>query len=171
MRRLTAHERALWSRVAASVRPLPGKALPELPATPIAAPAPAPPAAKVTMTADPRPAARPPLPSPVAATLDGGWDRKISRGRLTPDRVIDLHGFTLDDAHAMLMQAIHADDGARVILVVTGKGRADRPGRIRTELAHWLERPDMRGRVAALRGAHPRHGGSGAFYLILKRRG
>lgn len=166
MRRLSAHERALWARVAASVKPLPGKRAPEVPA----APAPAPPA----LTARPAPVkAKPPpprpQPHPLGAPLDGTWDRQISRGRLSPDRVIDLHGHTVPDAHAALSSAILASDGTRVILVVTGKGRPDRPARIRAELMHWLERPDLRPHVASLRAAHPRHGGGGAFYIILRR--
>ncbi len=110
-----------------------------------------------------------PKPHPLGAPLDGTWDRQISRGRLSPDRVIDLHGHTVVDAHATLSSAILANDGTRVILVVTGKGRPDRPARIRAELMHWLERPDLRPHVASLRAAHPRHGGGGAFYIILRR--
>lgn len=170
MRRLTAHERALWSRVAASVKPLPGKRAPP-DAPPVAADPP--PAA----TARPRPAPAPPPKAPPAprpapllgATLDGRWDRQISRGRLLPDRVIDLHGHTLADAHGQITTALHAGDGARVILVITGKGRPDRPSRIRAELMHWLERPDLKGLVASVRAAHPRHGGAGAFYIIMRR--
>ncbi|MCU0892231.1 MAG: Smr/MutS family protein [Sandarakinorhabdus sp.] len=106
---------------------------------------------------------------PLGAPLDGTWDRQISRGRVVPDRVIDLHGHSVADAHARLLAAIHAGDGTRVLLVITGKGRPDRPARIRTELMHWLERPDMRSAVASVRAAHPRHGGGGAFYVILRR--
>ncbi|WP_310474868.1 Smr/MutS family protein [Sandarakinorhabdus sp.] len=178
MRRLSAHERALWARVAASVKPLPGKRAPEMPVAAIAVPAaPAAPKAKPPSRPAPtsalaKPAVPPPKvakPHPLGAPLDGTWDRQISRGRLFPDRVIDLHGHTVVDAHATLSSAILANDGTRVILVVTGKGRPDRPARIRAELMHWLERPDLRSQVASLRAAHPRHGGGGAFYIILRR--
>jgi DNA-nicking Smr family endonuclease len=170
-RRLSAHERALWARVAQSVRPLPGRSAPPAPApAPQPAPAPLPPPAPVK-PARPAPAPAPAKPAPQAATLDGSWDKRIRRGQLLPDRIVDLHGATLEEAHARLAGLIHAPGGARVLLVITGKGRADRPSRIRAELAHWLERPDLRGKVAALRGAHPRHGGAGAFYLVLKRQG
>ncbi len=171
-RRLTAHERALWHRVAATVRPLPGKSAPPPAPTP-PAPAAAPPA-----PSPPRPGARPARPAPappvppvVAATLDGGWDRRLRRGLVTPDRVIDLHDHSLDAAHERLMMTLDlaAATGARLILVVTGKGRPGRPGRIRAELGHWLDHPAVRSRVAALRPAHQRHGGSGAFYLVLRR--
>lgn len=175
MRRLTAHERALWARVAASVKPLPGREVPKLPAVPVAAPAPAalPTKSPLTPSLSRRAATPPPpkpkTPHPLGASLDGSWDRQILRGRLTPDRIIDLHGHTLASAHGLLASAILAGDGARVMLVITGKGRPDRPARIRDELMHWLERPDLRPHVASVRGAHPRHGGSGAFYIILRR--
>jgi DNA-nicking Smr family endonuclease len=173
MRRLTAHERALWARVAASVKPLPGREVPALPATPELAAIPSPAKTAFTPGLPKRaPAAlspKPKIPHPLGASLDGSWDRQIARGRLTPDRIVDLHGHTLATAHGVLASAIVAGYGARVILVITGKGRPDRPSRIRDELMHWLERPDLRAHVASLRNAHPRHGGSGAFYIILRR--
>jgi DNA-nicking Smr family endonuclease len=176
MRRLSAHERALWARVAASVKPLPGRRAPDPPAAATAPPQASPPPPPAAPT-PPRAATRTPLPAPspvpplhpLGAPLDGTWDRQISRGRIVPDRVLDLHGHSVADAHARLLAAIHAGDGARVLLVITGKGRPDRPARIRSELMHWLERPDMRSAVASVRSAHPRHGGSGAFYVILRR--
>lgn len=172
-RRLSAHEQALWSRVAATVRPITGN-------RPALTPAPEPPrpqpkpAIKAAEPIPPRPLIRPAnAPRSVAgATLDGGWDSKLRKGDIRPDRIIDLHGHTLAAAHDVLIQAL--DDahgnGDRVLLVITGKGRADRPSRIRAELAHWLDAGIMRSRIASLRGAHPRHGGAGAFYLILRRK-
>jgi DNA-nicking Smr family endonuclease len=166
MRRLTAQEKALWSRVVATVRPLHGKHVaqppqlraPESPRPIASRPAPA-----------PRPTAVPALPVTVA-TLDGSWDRRLRKGDIIPDRTIDLHGHTLAAAHNLLADIIERDGGERVLLVVTGKGRADRPSRIRAELQYWLESSRLRSRIAALRAAHPRHGGGGAFYVILKRR-
>ncbi len=152
------------------------------------APFAAPPAAAIATKAPQKPTpfrpAPPPLPAtpphkparipprPVAdATLDGGWDRRLRSGDIRPDKVIDLHGHTLAAAHDQLLMALEdaAAYGLRVLLVVTGKGRGERPGRIRAELADWLESASLRPRIAALRPAHPRHGGGGAFYIILRR--
>ena len=63
----------------------------------------------------------------------------------------------------------------RLVLVVTGKGTRLEGGRvfggrIRAEFPGWLERADNRAVVAGVRAAHPRHGGSGAFYVLLRRR-
>lgn len=171
-RRLGPDEAALWARVAASVRPLPGRT------RPAAHPAPRP----------VREVAPPPAPPPVrkaaanrvavdAATLDGGWDRAIRTGRLAPDWTIDLHGYSRDRAHALLLRLIGeaAAAGARVVLVITGKGArggddGERPrGVIRASLRDWLHGPELRPYIAALRPAHPRHGGGGAWYVILRR--
>lgn len=169
MRRLTAHERALWSRVAATVRPLPGQRRP-----PMLEPVPEPAAQTATPPrpiTPPKPATAPrPAPPVASATLDGSWDQRLRKGDIVPDRIIDLHNHTLADAHAALADVIESDGGERVLLVITGKGRADRPSRIRSELGHWLESSRLRSHIAALRPAHPRHGGGGAFYVILRRR-
>ena len=43
-------------------------------------------------------------------------------------------------------------------------------GRIRSEFFGWLNRTDNRARVRAVRAAHAHHGGTGAFYVLLRRR-
>lgn len=91
---------------------------------------------------------------------------------------IDLHGHTLASAHARLGQAIALGlaQGARILLVITGKppktaasGKATRRGAIRGEIGHWLETGAHADRIASVRAAHPRHGGEGALYVILRR--
>ena len=170
-RRLGPDEEAVWSRVAATVRPIKGRPrVKAAPAPRVAEPAPpAPEPPKVSRRA---------LAQPVdATTLDGGWDRRLRGGKLVPDRSLDLHGYNRDQAFDILSRAIEdaALAGQRTLLVVTGKGARNAEGErtrgvIRASLPHWLETPALRPYVAALRPAHPRHGGSGAFYVILRRR-
>jgi DNA-nicking Smr family endonuclease len=116
--------------------------------------------------------------APPANTLDAGWDRRLAKGLVSPDRTIDLHGETLQSAHALLDfalgDALH--QGARLILLITGKAGRDNPrlppttrGVIRASIADWLAMSSYAGRIAAVRNAHPRHGGAGALYVILKR--
>ena len=69
-----------------------------------------------------------------------------------------------------------AVERARVVLVITGRPRpaeaADRGGQrgaIRAKLIDWLAAGPHASRIAAVRGAHPRHGGAGAVYVVLKR--
>lgn len=113
-----------------------------------------------------------------ANTLDGGWDKRISKGAIQPDFSIDLHGETLASAHARLNRSLDSAirQQARVILLVTGKPARDNPrlpptsrGVIRASVHDWLAASPHAGRIAAIRNAHPRHGGNGALYVILRR--
>ncbi len=188
-RRLASDEAALWALVTATVRPL----HPVKPATPGEAP-PAPIASPQRRSAGPVKPARPapppsaPVTAPPAETLDGSWDRRISSGKLSPDRTIDLHGMTSDSARQLLYREVSNAEalGQRILLVITGKGHMPGPapadlvpglarpghqprGAIRVSLPRWLGEAGLSHRIAAVRRAHPRHGGMGAAYIILKR--
>ncbi len=109
--------------------------------------------------------------------FDRDVDRALSRGKRAPEAKLDLHGMTLVAAERAVARflAQSSAEGRRVVLIVTGKGLRLEGGRvfggrIRAEFAGWLERADNRALVAGLRAAHPRHGGSGAFYVLLRRR-
>ena len=110
-------------------------------------------------------------------TLDGSWDRQIARGAVVPDSTLDLHGHTLHSAYTLLDHGIDRAlaRGDRVLLLVTGKPPrtgSERPharGAIRAAVADWLAASRHADRIAAVRGAHPRHGGTGALYLVLRR--
>jgi DNA-nicking Smr family endonuclease len=169
MRRLSAEEEALWRRVVESVRPLGSKA--EF----LASPQEGPPA-----RAKSAPAARAGHSKPAVArpgtTLDASWDRRLARGEAEPDFVIDLHGHNLATAYDFLDRALARgiSHGLRVILLVTGNPPRDdhRPGArgaIRAAVGDWLAASPHASSLAAVRPAHPRHGGRGALYIILRR--
>ncbi|HEY4169279.1 MAG TPA: Smr/MutS family protein [Reyranella sp.] len=110
-------------------------------------------------------------------SFDREVDRALSKGKRRPEAKLDLHGMTLVAAERAV-SAFIAESSAgnrRVVLIVTGKGTRLESGRvfggrIRAEFPGWLERTENRARVAGVRAAHPRHGGSGAFYVLLRRR-
>ena len=178
-RRLSPDEKELWGRVMATVKPLHTASL--LPfrggAGDVAA---------VARTPSPQPH---PNPSPkgeglkkaskpaVQNTLDSTWDRRIHKGAIIPDISVDLHETTLSGAYTRLDraldQAIHQK--LRVILLVTGKARGhDRAsgqgrGAIAAVVRDWLAASRHASHISAVRTAHPRHGGDGALYIVLKR--
>jgi DNA-nicking Smr family endonuclease len=186
-RRLDPDEVALWQRVTATVKPLPGRSLRST-GKPVSATAdpPSPEAAVPRMQRGRVPPLRvqasTPLTQqkPLADTLDGGWDRRLRRGVTDPDWTVDLHGHTLDSAQRLLDRILDQSiaEGVRVLLVITGKpprqndrdweGRPRR-GLIRASIGQWLETSRHAARIAAVRNAHPRHGGAGALYVILRR--
>ncbi len=172
-RSLHPDEAQLWARVMATVRPLRGVA------AETRLPTPEPPRPVVASPPKPAPAAKPrpaPRVSP-GTTLDGGWDKRLTRGVIQPDASLDLHGHTLASAHALLDSGLDRSiaRGDRVLLLVTGKPprpESERPharGAIRAAIADWLAVSRHAGAIAAVRSAHPRHGGAGALYIVLRR--
>jgi DNA-nicking Smr family endonuclease len=153
--------------------PLPGPS-----ATPVAAPpAPVRPAAR----SDARPAPLLPITGLRAPGLDKASAERLKRGRYPIEARIDLHGMTQDDAHRTLGDFIArcARAGLRCVLVITGKGLR-RPGDegpgggalgiLRNAAPRWLNEAPSRARILAFAAAQPRDGGSGALYVLLRRR-
>ncbi len=112
--------------------------------------------------------------------LDSHWDRRFRSGAVEPDFTLDLHGHTLDQAHDRLDTGLAQAKamGARVVLVIAGKlrpvdagDRGSARGAIRAKLLDWLAAGPHGADVAAVRNAHRKHGGEGALYLVLRRRG
>lgn len=176
-RPLEPEEAALWIRVLATVRPLPGRKVP------IAAPvseAQKPVVRQATTARGGRPktSSGKTEPTRVGTTLDASWDRQLSRGLTAPDSVVDLHGHSLSGAYARLDAALEqaVAQGDRVLLLITGNPPRDdserphRRGAIRDAVGGWLAASRHAGAIAAVRNAHPRHGGKGALYIILRRR-
>ena len=124
----------------------------------------------------------PPLAEALAAAplqMDAKAFGKMTRGKLAPEARIDLHGMTLAEAHPELIHFIlgaHAH-GLRLVLVITGKGKAkpdygpipQRVGALRHQVPQWLRLPPLGPCVLQISEAHLRHGGSGAYYVYLRR--
>ena len=171
MRSLSPDEAELWAAVAATIRPL-SREKAEFQQTenkpePVRRP--------VVRTT---PASEPPIiAKPMAQrTLDGSWDRRLGGGAVEPDRVLDLHGMSLDTAWRAIDRALERSiaAGDRLLLLITGHHRAGDPpverGRIRAAVHDWLAASRHAPRIAAVRGAHRRHGGGGSLYIVLRRR-
>jgi DNA-nicking Smr family endonuclease len=114
------------------------------------------------------------------AALDRRAKQRVARGRDPLDARIDLHGMTQTQAHAALLNFLHRAQaqGARMVLIVTGKGSgrttADNDdtvarGVLKRQVPLWLALPDFRPLVAAFDEAHTGHGGQGALYVRVRR--
>jgi DNA-nicking Smr family endonuclease len=192
-RHLSPEERALWDKVARSAKPLEDRPKPQRDAAPkrkAAAKTQAPAerltpfriGEKIDHSGD-----HDLLPSlseqignaPLA--MDRKTHGKLKRGKLKPEARIDLHGMTLAEAHPELMAFILSSQaaGRRLVLVITGKGKnrdagdpiPTRLGVLRHQVPQWLRMPPLAPVVLQVTEAHARHGGQGAFYVYLRRRG
>ena len=102
------------------------------------------------------------------AGIDGRTQRRLFRGDVPLDRRLDLHGLTAARAESRLTQFIEraARDGCRCVLVITGKGA----GILRGYVPDWLKRQPFSQHILALAEARPHDGGSGALYVLLRRK-
>jgi DNA-nicking Smr family endonuclease len=114
---------------------------------------------------------RHPHKSPSSFQMDGSLRKKFEAGLLEIDGKIDLHGLTLAEAHHRFNQFIarKIKEGARFLLVITGKGDSQKSGVIRQNLPKWCEEPPLKSYILALKSAQPKHGGDGASYLYLRK--
>lgn len=112
--------------------------------------------------------------------MDAKTHGKMTRGKLAPEARIDLHGLTLSEAHPELIRFIlnAQSEAMRLVLVITGKGKhgkdigpiPQRMGVLRHQVPQWLRLPPLGQAVLQVSEAHLRHGGSGAYYVYLRRR-
>jgi DNA-nicking Smr family endonuclease len=163
-RALTPAEAALWRRVARSAQPLPGK-------TTTAGEEREPPPRARRAAPSVQPPRAPGVHRAPGAVADRAGEKRVRRGRVEAAASLDLHGFTETAARAALSAFLlrQASEGARAVIVITGKGRGGEEGLLKRRLPHWLNAPDLRADIAGFAQAHRRHGGAGAFYVFLKR--
>ena len=178
-RGLTEDEKKLWAAVKQTAKPLrpePGAAEP--PET--AEPPPSKAREEGGPATAPRTAAPKAQPKASPAVLDRRTLSRLSRGITAVDARIDLHGLTQGLAHRRLLRFLEEAQthGARVVLVITGKGKPGEPaeygfperGVLRRAVPEWLRSPDFQPIVSGFAGAGRRHGGAGAVYVRLRRR-
>jgi len=181
-RALDAEDAALWAHIAAQVRPLrrsTAKATTRQP-DPASSSKPTKAAALHVATSPPTiPVRAEPTLKPLAPDarerLPRTDERNLRRGSVAIGGRLDLHGMTRAEAHRAVGRFLTAlaERGERVALVITGKGgrTGGDDGVLRAEFPHWIGDGALARIVLAWRPAAPQHGGAGAFYVLLRRKG
>jgi DNA-nicking Smr family endonuclease len=192
-RQLSNEERALWRGVARSITPLrdpqehdPQERDPQGTGEPPTAGR----IARVKVVAPPAsPSSAPRHQAPPAKTntpalepLSRRLKHRVARGREPIDDRLDLHGRTQKEAHAALLRFLRRAqaDGAKIVLVVTGKGTGKSArdddeimhsprGVLKQQVPLWLSLPEFRPLIVGFEDAHTFHGGQGALYVRLRR--
>jgi DNA-nicking Smr family endonuclease len=178
-RGLSYEDRVLWTHVTKAIKPLRAEAkhvadeagddVPETPKPPAKQPP------KFKKPAAPHKTLAPPAPVKIAAPslepLTRRMKQRVAKGKHAIDARLDLHGFTQTEAHSVLLRflrAAHARD-ARLVLVITGKGRGGEIGVLRRQVPQWLGLPEFRTLVVGFEDAAITHGGEGALYVRVRR--
>ncbi len=174
-RPLTADEEQLWSLVVRTVRPLRlgKKAVSDARrGTGVRHPAAAEagrPETHVAISA--HRAVRMPALSPIVRKDK----HRLARGHTAVDARIDLHGMTQTQAYGALRRLLHRSqaNGAKFVLIITGKGVADASpsgrGVLRRQVPMWLALPEFRRYVLGFDVADTGHGGEGALYVWVRK--
>lgn len=97
--------------------------------------------------------------------------RRLRRGQFSIGAELDLHGLTVDAAFERLVAFLRACRcrDIRCVRVVHGKGRGSKHGRpvLKGKLDRWLR---LRDEVIGFCSAPPMDGGTGALYILLRKR-
>jgi len=106
--------------------------------------------------------------------LDHAMLRQLKSGDMPIDKTLDLHGFTEAEAHRQLISVLQSAyrNAQRCVLVITGKGihsGIDTIGILKESLPLWCQQTPLNSKILAFVSARPKHGGSGAFYIFLRR--
>ena len=123
------------------------------------------------------------IPKDNSLTIEPKMKRRLARGKTPIDATLDLHDLRQDEAHASLVRFLQISYARnnRNVLVITGKGKKKNDahsyefginyqhGVLRNMLPIWLKTPSLKQIVSGHEQAALTHGGSGAFYVRLKK--
>jgi DNA-nicking Smr family endonuclease len=97
--------------------------------------------------------------------------RKFRRGQYAIEAELDLHGCKVPEARELVHRFLrHCQaDGKRCVRIIHGKGKSAE-GKLpvlKGKVNGWLRQKDE---VLAFSSARPQHGGTGAVYVLLRRK-
>jgi DNA-nicking Smr family endonuclease len=169
---LSDEDRIIWAKVARTAKPLKGTtAIPTEPPVDVEA-------METLLSTPPGPAVTPRSERTTQGEktplrhFDQQTRDKLTKGRLTIDARVDLHGMTQAEAHGLLLSFLHRAhaSGLRYVLVITGKGASfGSEGALKRAVPAWLSTPMFRPLVSGHDHAARQHGGAGALYVRLRR--
>jgi len=97
--------------------------------------------------------------------------RKLRRGKYKIEAELDLHGMTVDIARVALSDFLNlcSSHSQRCVRIIHGKGLGseNKQAVLKNKLNQWLQKRDN---VLVFCSARPADGGTGAIYLLLKRK-
>ena len=110
---------------------------------------------------------------------DSGASKKIP----SKIKLLDLHGYSLDEANSLVNNFINKsyDEGVLKLIIVTGKGLHSQNekdpytskdlGKLKYSVPEFIENnEELRKKIIEIKEANIEDGGSGAFYIFLKKK-
>ena len=113
----------------------------------------------------------------------GEINKDLKKGKIKIDRRLDLHGYSLLDAHNKFQNEIKKAYGKnkRCLLVITGKGVHPNKtneeltprlfhGKIKNSIISWINDEEMSKYILTYQNASFEHGGDGAIFVYLRKK-
>ena len=100
-----------------------------------------------------------------------GVYRKLRLGKYDIGARLDLHRIKVRDACDLVQEFLDqaVKNNQRTVMITHGKGvHSATPGVMKSYVMHWLRESDL---VLAWHSAQPRHGGTGATYVLVRKSG
>ncbi len=100
--------------------------------------------------------------------------RRFKNGELSIEAHLDLHGLNSDQARQELLHFMREQyhQGKTCVLLIPGRGKNSPLGEgvLRNEIQVWLTMEPLKRIVLAFCSALPRHGGTGALYVLMRNK-
>ncbi|MEM7020429.1 MAG: Smr/MutS family protein [Pseudomonadota bacterium] len=97
--------------------------------------------------------------------------KKLRQGKFSIQAEIDLHGMTVDNAHAAISEFLKycRDQRLSCVRIIHGKGYGSdsKLPVLKNKVNQWLRRYEQ---VMAFSSARPADGGTGAVYVLLRKK-
>ena len=114
------------------------------------------------------------------SNMDGQTAKRVKRNEYKVEAVLDLHGKTEDIAYDAVFNFIKQSylQGKRCVLIVTGKGLSQsenddlfsEKGKLKERTPVWLNSEQLRPLILGFIYPMEKLGGSGALYIILRKK-
>lgn len=114
-----------------------------------------------------------------SSDVDKNTAKKFKQGKFAIEGRLDLHGLTEKEAWDSVCEFVKKSyiEKKRCIIIITGKGHHihknddifSTQGVLKEQLPKWLNTSELRPLILSYSEALPKDGGSGAFYILLRR--
>ena len=117
----------------------------------------------------------------------GDINKDLKKGRVSIDRRVDLHGYTLSAAEKKFKTEVikNYNKNKRCLLIITGKGVHTNKnnnegfentspklfyGKIKNNIISWIKESDIKNYILTYQDAGLEHGGDGALFIYLRKK-
>ena len=113
------------------------------------------------------------LPPGDFSKIDGSYAKAFKKGNVKIEAVLDLHGMRSNEAEEEFFSFVVESFslGFRVLLLISGKGLRSQGNTpiLKEKIPNWINSFSILDKILFYNFASKKHGGNGAYYILLKK--